>query len=94
MWFRNWKKKVENLKINLISSSSQSVTNRNAPTTTPTTAANLPSVNSYQWPPSPILPPISSRTPHLIPETLMPTNNLNNYTSHDKSDSGGGACSF
>ncbi|XP_063225627.1 small conductance calcium-activated potassium channel protein isoform X2 [Bacillus rossius redtenbacheri] len=25
------------------------------------------------WPPSPILPPISSRTPHLVPETLRPS---------------------
>ncbi|XP_055327059.1 small conductance calcium-activated potassium channel protein isoform X3 [Sitodiplosis mosellana] len=28
---------------------------------------------SYQWPSSPILPPISSRTPHLVPETYVPT---------------------
>lgn len=27
---------------------------------------------AYQWPASPILPPISSRTPHLVPETLVP----------------------
>ncbi|XP_055715651.1 small conductance calcium-activated potassium channel protein [Phlebotomus papatasi] len=28
---------------------------------------------AYPWPASPILPPISSRTPHLVPETLVPT---------------------
>lgn len=28
---------------------------------------------AYQWPSSPILPPISSRTPHLVPETFIPT---------------------
>uniref|UniRef100_A0A6B2E5N5 Putative calcium-activated potassium channel n=1 Tax=Phlebotomus kandelakii TaxID=1109342 RepID=A0A6B2E5N5_9DIPT len=27
---------------------------------------------AYPWPASPILPPISSRTPHLVPETLVP----------------------
>lgn len=27
---------------------------------------------SYQWPTSPILPPISSRTPHLVPVTFNP----------------------
>lgn len=27
----------------------------------------------YQWPTSPILPPISSRTPHLVPETIQPS---------------------
>lgn len=78
----------------------KSVSNRNAPTTT-TATTNLSSVNSYQWPPSPILPPISSRTPHLIPETLLPTtrselfnNKDNNYSSHDKNNDNGGACSF
>lgn len=30
---------------------------------------------AYQWPASPILPPISSRTPHLVPETLVPNTN-------------------
>lgn len=38
---------------------------------------SIPSTNTqataYQWPSSPILPPISSRTPHLVPETLIPT---------------------
>ncbi|KAK6631250.1 hypothetical protein RUM44_005776 [Polyplax serrata] len=28
---------------------------------------------AYQWPPSPALPSVSSRTPKLIPETLSPT---------------------
>ncbi|KAG8307560.1 Small conductance calcium-activated potassium channel protein 2 [Homalodisca vitripennis] len=32
----------------------------------PTTSA------PYHWPASPILPPISSRTPHLVPEPLHP----------------------
>lgn len=32
-------------------------------------------LGGYQWPTSPILPPISSRTPHLVPETLIPTTN-------------------
>lgn len=27
---------------------------------------------SYQWPTSPILPPISSRTPHLVPVSFNP----------------------
>ncbi|XP_062715420.1 small conductance calcium-activated potassium channel protein isoform X8 [Aedes albopictus] len=30
------------------------------------------STPAYPWPASPILPPISSRTPHLVPETLTP----------------------
>ncbi|XP_052563778.1 small conductance calcium-activated potassium channel protein isoform X6 [Culex pipiens pallens] len=30
------------------------------------------STPAYPWPASPILPPISSRTPHLVPETLIP----------------------
>ncbi|XP_035898505.1 small conductance calcium-activated potassium channel protein isoform X6 [Anopheles stephensi] len=30
------------------------------------------STPAYPWPASPILPPISSRTPHLVPETLLP----------------------
>lgn len=45
---------------------------------------------AYQWPPSPILPPISSRTPHLVPETLMPsgtqlaiTNSAHNNPTHN-----------
>ncbi|XP_031639965.1 GATA zinc finger domain-containing protein 12-like [Contarinia nasturtii] len=37
-------------------------------------AAVTTSNPSYQWPSSPILPPISSRTPHLVPETNVPTN--------------------
>lgn len=37
---------------------------------------------SYQWPPSPILPSISSRTPHLVPETYAPaSNNINLISS-------------
>lgn len=28
--------------------------------------------SQYHWPTSPILPPISSRTPHLVPEPLQP----------------------
>ncbi|KAG5672745.1 hypothetical protein PVAND_002845 [Polypedilum vanderplanki] len=35
---------------------------------------------SYQWPPSPILPSISRRTPNLIPETFLPTSNEHNNT--------------
>lgn len=31
------------------------------------------SSGTYHWPPSPVLPSISSRTPRLIPETLSPT---------------------
>ncbi|KAL1117828.1 hypothetical protein AAG570_004143 [Ranatra chinensis] len=31
-----------------------------------------PSSSPYHWPASPILPPISSRTPHLVPEPLQP----------------------
>lgn len=27
----------------------------------------------YHWPTSPILPPISSRTPHLVPEPIQPS---------------------
>lgn len=30
------------------------------------------SSSQYHWPTSPILPPISSRTPHLVPEPLQP----------------------
>lgn len=44
-----------------------SIPYRSAPTAASNTSAN------YQWPPSPILPSISSRTPHLIPETIMPS---------------------
>lgn len=36
---------------------------------------------SYQWPSSPILPPISSRTPHLVPETYVPTSSSNSTTT-------------
>ncbi|KFB47249.1 hypothetical protein ZHAS_00015272 [Anopheles sinensis] len=37
-------------------------------------ATSVPSSSTpaYPWPASPILPPISSRTPHLVPETLLP----------------------
>ncbi|KAL0271672.1 UNVERIFIED_CONTAM: hypothetical protein PYX00_008689 [Menopon gallinae] len=31
------------------------------------------SSGTYHWPPSPVLPPISSRTPRLVPEMLSPT---------------------
>ncbi|CAH0766526.1 unnamed protein product [Bemisia tabaci] len=34
---------------------------------------SVPPNTPYQWPTSPILPPISSRTPHLVPEPLQPT---------------------
>ncbi|CAO1436542.1 unnamed protein product [Diamesa tonsa] len=53
---------------------------------------SIPSTNNnYQWPTSPILPPISSRTPHLVPETLMPsttsqlaiTNSAHNNSTHN-----------
>lgn len=37
----------------------------------PPTSASTP----YNWPASPILPPISSRTPHLVPEPLQPQPN-------------------
>ncbi|XP_014244606.1 small conductance calcium-activated potassium channel protein isoform X1 [Cimex lectularius] len=33
---------------------------------------SVPQTSPYQWPASPILPPISSRTPHLVPEPLLP----------------------
>lgn len=33
---------------------------------------SLLSNTQYHWPTSPILPPISSRTPHLVPEPLQP----------------------
>ncbi|XP_055911376.1 small conductance calcium-activated potassium channel protein isoform X11 [Eupeodes corollae] len=50
---------------------------------------SVPSSNNaatYHWPTSPILPPISSRTPHLVPETHMSSNGstVNNYTSSNK----------
>lgn len=40
----------------------------------------------YQWPTSPILPPISSRTPHLVPETLTTQTSIghDNTNSHHK----------
>lgn len=49
---------------------------------------SVPSNNAaiYQWPPSPILPPISSRTPHLVPDTYVPTSgsatNVNTSSSN------------
>ncbi|XP_055911363.1 small conductance calcium-activated potassium channel protein isoform X3 [Eupeodes corollae] len=51
--------------------------------------SSVPSSNNaatYHWPTSPILPPISSRTPHLVPETHMSSNGstVNNYTSSNK----------
>lgn len=33
------------------------------------------------WPPSPILPPISSRTPHLVPEPMRPSSNTTATTT-------------
>ncbi|BES87647.1 calcium-activated potassium channel [Nesidiocoris tenuis] len=33
---------------------------------------SVPPTSPYHWPASPILPPISSRTPHLVPEPLQP----------------------
>ncbi|KAF6208579.1 hypothetical protein GE061_017037 [Apolygus lucorum] len=33
---------------------------------------SVPPTSPYHWPASPILPPISSRTPHLVPEPLHP----------------------
>jgi len=33
---------------------------------------SVPTTSPYHWPASPILPPISSRTPHLVPEPLHP----------------------
>lgn len=52
---------------------------------------NATQTTAYQWPSSPILPPISSRTPHLVPETLMPsstqqlaiTNSSHNNPTHN-----------
>jgi hypothetical protein len=40
-------------------------------------------MSCYQWPSttSPILPPISSRTPHLIPETMMPSTTIHNSSN-------------
>ncbi|KAL9878048.1 small conductance calcium-activated potassium channel protein isoform X8 [Glossina fuscipes] len=52
--------------------------------------SSVPSSNNvaatYHWPTSPILPPISSRTPHLVPDTHMSSNGsaVNNYTSSNK----------
>ncbi|XP_037903330.1 small conductance calcium-activated potassium channel protein isoform X3 [Hermetia illucens] len=36
---------------------------------------SVPSTNNaiFQWPTSPILPPVSSRTPHLVPDTYIPS---------------------
>lgn len=33
---------------------------------------SVPTTSAYHWPASPILPPVSSRTPHLVPEPLHP----------------------
>lgn len=33
---------------------------------------SVPPSSPYHWPTSPILPPVSSRTPHLVPEPLHP----------------------
>ncbi|XP_073979102.1 small conductance calcium-activated potassium channel isoform X3 [Rhodnius prolixus] len=33
---------------------------------------SVPPTSPYHWPASPILPPVSSRTPHLVPEPLHP----------------------
>ncbi|XP_039291578.1 small conductance calcium-activated potassium channel protein isoform X2 [Nilaparvata lugens] len=33
---------------------------------------SVPPATAYHWPTSPVLPPISSRTPHLVPEPLLP----------------------
>lgn len=65
---------------------------------------SIPSPNNtqataYQWPTSPILPPISSRTPHLVPETLMPsttqqlaiTNSAHNNPTHNHHHKNGGS---
>lgn len=58
---------------------------------------NITQTASYQWPSSPILPPISSRTPHLVPETQMPnsqqmaiTNSAHNnsYNHHHHKSAG------
>ncbi|XP_065225294.1 small conductance calcium-activated potassium channel protein 2 isoform X2 [Planococcus citri] len=38
----------------------------------PSLPSSLSSNSQYHWPTSPILPPISSRTPHLVPEPLQP----------------------
>ncbi|XP_037725747.1 small conductance calcium-activated potassium channel protein isoform X15 [Drosophila subpulchrella] len=52
--------------------------------------SSVPSSNNaaatYHWPTSPILPPISSRTPHLVPDTHMPSNGsaVNSYASSNK----------
>ncbi|XP_060664916.1 small conductance calcium-activated potassium channel protein isoform X10 [Drosophila nasuta] len=47
---------------------------------------SVPSSNNaaatYHWPTSPILPPISSRTPHLVPDTHMPSNGSAVNTSY------------
>ncbi|XP_034119537.1 small conductance calcium-activated potassium channel protein isoform X12 [Drosophila albomicans] len=48
--------------------------------------SSVPSSNNaaatYHWPTSPILPPISSRTPHLVPDTHMPSNGSAVNTSY------------
>ncbi|XP_028900615.1 small conductance calcium-activated potassium channel protein isoform X16 [Zeugodacus cucurbitae] len=53
--------------------------------------SSVPSSNNvaatYHWPTSPILPPVSSRTPHLVPDTHMPSNGsaaVNSYASSNK----------
>ncbi|CAO1420117.1 unnamed protein product [Diamesa hyperborea] len=62
---------------------------RSAPVSTTTTNSSFVPPGTYQWPPSPILPSISRRTPHLIPETLMPTTsssqlaNTTNFTTNE-----------
>ncbi len=44
---------------------------------------------AYNWPSSPILPPVSSRTPHLVPELMPPATSaqlaLTNEPSHHNS---------
>ncbi|XP_059223761.1 small conductance calcium-activated potassium channel protein isoform X17 [Stomoxys calcitrans] len=49
-------------------------------------SSNNVAATTYHWPTSPILPPISSRTPHLVPDTHMSSNGsaVNNYTSSNK----------
>lgn len=43
---------------------------------------------AYQWPASPILPPISSRTPHLVPDTLVPMTNSSSSLNANTGDFG------
>ncbi|KAM7347223.1 small conductance calcium-activated potassium channel isoform 9-T11 [Cochliomyia hominivorax] len=51
-------------------------------------SSNNVAATTYHWPTSPILPPISSRTPHLVPDTHLMSSNgsnaVNNYTSSNK----------